>query len=167
MINTTQQILLRFALIAFTAVIIPLDTSFAQSESSNRKTYTQIAQNDRWTNQVRTQLIQASIAIGLVNYRMTHNPFIGDLGRRGQDDITLNLKRGTNYAIIGVCDNDCRDIDLQLYDDNGNLVASDTKDDDTPVVRITPRWNAQFTIRVIMSSCSNAPCRYGIGFFGK
>lgn len=167
MINTTSQILIRFALMASSVVTIPLSAGFAHAEISNSETHTRIAQNDRWTNQVRSQLIQASIAIGLVNYRMTHNPFIGDLGRRGQDDITLNLKRGTSYAIVGVCDNDCRDIDLALYDDNGNLVASDTRNDYTPVVRITPRWNAQFTIRVIMVSCSNAPCRYGIGAFGQ
>jgi hypothetical protein len=166
-INATSQILLRFALIACSIFTIPLGVFSASSETINSKTHTQIAQNDRWTNQVRTQLIQASMAIGLVNYRMTHNPFIGDLGRRGQDDITLNLRRGTSYAIVGVCDNDCRDIDLALYDDNGNLVASDTRDDFTPVIRITPRWNAQFTIRVTMVSCSNAPCRYGIGSFGK
>ena len=144
-----------------------LTESAVRAETYSNLPQTQIAQTDRWTTQVRTQLFRAALALGYGNYTMTHNPFIGDLGRRGQDDVTLNLRKGTSYAIVGVCDNDCRDIDIVLYDDNGNVVASDTKNDDTPVVTITPRWNAQFTIRVVMSSCSNAPCRYGVGAFGQ
>ncbi|MDX2256990.1 MAG: hypothetical protein NW214_15865 [Pseudanabaenaceae cyanobacterium bins.39] len=167
MTNPKSQILLRFALTVAALISIPLSADSVKAQMLENENRVLIAQNDKWTNQVRSQLVRASVAIGLVNYQMTHNPFIGDLGNRGKDDVTLNLRRGTSYAIVGVCDNDCRDIDLELYDDNGNLVASDTQNDDTPVIRITPRWNAEFTIRVVMASCSNSPCRYGIGTFGQ
>jgi hypothetical protein len=123
--------------------------------------------NDPWTRQVANQLIRAAEATGYRGYTLTHNPFIDALGRGGQDDITLSLSQGVSYAIIGVCDDDCRDIDLQLYDDNGNLVASDVERDDLPILKIVPRWSARFTIRVSMSRCANSPCRYGIGAFGR
>ncbi len=122
---------------------------------------------DRFTDQVGYQLIQAARAAGYGGYSLTHEPLIGDLGDGGEDVITLNLRRGVTYAILGVCDEDCRDIDLELYDDNGNLVSFDIETDDLPVVRVTPRWNARFVIRVYMANCSNAPCRYGVGAFGR
>jgi hypothetical protein len=146
---------------------ILLITDFARADRSSNEVDIQVAQTDRWTNQVRRQWLDAAQATGLRGYQMTHNPFIGQLGRRGETDITLNVRSGVSYTLIGVCDADCRDIDLKLYDDNGNLISSDTDRDDKPVIQFTPRWNARFTIRVIMASCSNAPCRFGIGSFGK
>jgi hypothetical protein len=164
-----SKILPSFAVIAslgFT-VAAQLPASAATLTPVNNEVDTQVAQTDRWTNQVRSQLLSLALAAGFDGNSLTHEPFIGDLGNGGEADITLNVRSGVSYAIVGVCDNDCRDMDLKLYDDNGNLISSDTQRDDTPLVRVTPRWNARFTIRVIMANCSNAPCRYGIGFFGK
>ncbi|WP_228051835.1 hypothetical protein [Sphaerospermopsis aphanizomenoides] len=161
------QALLKTVLLVSALTTIPSTASFARAEYSNNQTYAQIAQVDPYTSQIRDQLIRAALAAGFSGYTLTHDPFIGNLGRGGYDDITINLRSGVSYAIVGVCDSDCRDIDLKLYDDNGNLIVSDTENDDTPFVWVTPRWNARFTIRVIMPSCSNAPCRYGIGAFGK
>ncbi|WP_225977448.1 hypothetical protein [Nostoc sp. CENA543] len=142
-------------------------TDFARAEIPTSNTGVQIAQSDRYTRQIGVQLVRAAKAAGQGGLRLTHDPFVGDLGGNGEDDITVNLRKGVSYAIVGVCDEDCNDIDLKLYDDNGNLIASDTETDDNPVVTVSPRWNARFKIRVVMPKCSNAPCRYGIGVFGK
>lgn len=167
-LTNTRKVLVQSALmLSGLAGSVLLTANFASADHSNDETYTRIAQTDQWTNQVRAQLLGVALALGLDGYQMTHDPFIGDLGRGGEKDITVNVRAGVSYAIVGVCDNDCRDIDFELYDDNGNLMTSDTEYDDTPIVKFTPRWNARFTIRVIMVSCSNAPCRYGIGSFGK
>ncbi|NJK61098.1 MAG: hypothetical protein HC918_13870, partial [Oscillatoriales cyanobacterium SM2_1_8] len=118
---------------------------------------------DRWAQQVREQLLGAARLARTGGNRATHDPFIDELGNGGEDNISLNLQEGIEYLIVGVCDEDCSDLDLVLRDDNGNIVSSDTKDDDIPIVRITPRWNARFKVQVTMASCTNAPCRYGIG----
>jgi hypothetical protein len=122
---------------------------------------------DRFTDQIGVQLIEAAKHLGLEGYQLTHDPFIDELGSGREDDISITLDRGTSYAIVGVCDEDCNDIDLALYDDNGRLVASDVQKDDIPFIKVEPRWNARFTIRVLMPSCGNSPCRYGIGVMGK
>lgn len=153
--------------IMFLSSSICFTSNAARAEISAPRTGIQIAQSDRYTRQVRNQLIRASRAAGQGGLRLTHDPFVGDLGRGGDDYITINLKKGVSYAILGVCDEDCNDIDIELYDDNGNLIASDTEADDRPLVRVSPRWNARFRIKVLMPGCSNAPCRYGIGAFGN
>jgi len=123
---------------------------------------------NRFTDQVRLQLIQAAVALGLANnYTLTHNPYVDSLEDNGSDSLTLNLQAGTSYAIVGVCDEDCGDIDLRLYDAKGNFIDSDTHSDDNPVVTVTPRWTSNFKVQVKMASCSHSPCYYGVGAFGQ
>ncbi|PZO35304.1 MAG: hypothetical protein DCF17_18895 [Shackletoniella antarctica] len=60
-------------------------------------------------------------------------------------------------AVYAVCDDDCSDLDLFLYDaETGDLVASDTLEDAIPVV-IAP-YEGNFLIEVVMAGCSLEPC---------
>lgn len=157
----------RFWTLLATTGAIALSSLILGKEPAQSQTSIQVAQTDRWTRQVRDQLNQVARSARDRGATLTHDPYTGVLGNGGRDDINLNLRNGTTYAIVGVCDNDCRDIDLALYDDNGNLIASDTEQDSTPIVNVTPRWNARFRLRVSMPRCSSAPCAYGVGVFGR
>ena len=142
-----------------TALMIPLlnlslfPTSSVKAQRVENGVY-QMAQVDRWSSQVRRQLIKVAFAAGFGGYSMTHDPFVGSLDHRNYQDVTFNLKSGRSYRIFGVCDGDCRDIDLILSDD-------------TPMVTVTSGWNATFTVRASMISCSSSPCRYGLGAFAQ
>jgi hypothetical protein len=116
--------------------------------------------------QVGQQLILMSEQVGLEGYVLTHEPYLGQLEDNTQERITLELQGGVNYGIIGVCDRDCGDIDLELYDENGNLIDSDTLTDDIPIVEVTPNWDGPFILSIGMSSCAAPYCYYGIGTFG-
>ena len=121
-----------------------------------------------FTDQVRYQLLQAAIALGLSgNFELTHDPYVDALDDGDAEYITLTLRRGTTYGIVGVCDEDCRDIDLGIYDGNGNLIDSDIEYDDYPTVSVSPRWSGQYQLRVKMASCESSPCYYGVGVFGR
>lgn len=41
------------------------------------------------------------------------------------------------------------DIDMKVYDENGNLIDSDTAMDSTPICTWTPRWTGEFRIEII------------------
>lgn len=56
-------------------------------------------------------------------------------------------------SIYGECDRDCDDIDLKLYDSDGDLVDEDTLSDDVPTVEAP--YEGWFTIKVIMHSCTH------------
>ena len=45
------------------------------------------------------------------------------------------------------------DLDLQVFDENGNLVASDTDATDACLVSWTPKWTGNFTVKVINHGC--------------
>uniref|UniRef100_A0A8J6ZXF8 Uncharacterized protein n=1 Tax=Desmonostoc muscorum LEGE 12446 TaxID=1828758 RepID=A0A8J6ZXF8_DESMC len=127
-----------------------------------------VAFANRWVDSLRAQLIRTGVALDLGgNYELTHDPFVDQLSRNQSNYITINLRRGIDYGIVGVCDQDCRDIDLKLYDEDGNLIDSDINSDDKPAVRVRPRWSAQFKIKVTMARCRANYCYYGIGAFGR
>jgi hypothetical protein len=118
-------------------------------------------------NDVSEQLTRYAIASGLGGYTLTHEPMIDALDRDRSDYITLNLSAGTSYGIVGVCDRDCRDLDIALYDSRGNLIASDLGDDDIPAISINTNRSGTYRVRVDMASCNTRNCYYGIGVFGK
>ena len=127
-----------------------------------------VALAGRFTDQVRGQLMQAAISLGINNsYQLTHNPLVDDLSNNQSQTFNVNLRSGISYAFVGVCDEDCQDIDLRVYDENGNLVNSDTGADDYPLVKVSPRWSGQFQVKVTMANCTASTCYYGMGIFGR
>lgn len=73
----------------------------------------------------------------------------------------VNLVAGTPYRILGGCDNECSNLDIELIDSRGGVVASDMSPNDFPVVNFTPAANGSYIVRVLMQACSVAPCYAG------
>ena len=61
-------------------------------------------------------------------------------------NITLYGDETTQISLSGDGDTD---LDLYVYDENGNLIASDTGFSDQASVAIRPYWTGRFTIRVV------------------
>lgn len=89
----------------------------------------------------------------------------GRLAQGERDQLTIELDRGGAFSFLAVCDNDCTDIDLRVYDPSGKLVGEDVLLDDYPVVSFTASHSATYTVEVIMATCSVAPCYYAVGTF--
>jgi len=120
----------------------------------------------RYEDQIRDQLIMAARALGVGNYQY-QDSYIDRLDDNSEERLTFNLKKGMTYAIVGVCDEDCSDIDLELYDENGNSISVDRGSDDYPIVEVTPARTGQFSLEVDMYSCSASYCYYGISIFSQ
>lgn len=56
--------------------------------------------------------------------------------------------RGGELAIVTVIGDGDTDLDLYIYDENGNLVDSDTDYTDDCVCTWTPKWTGNFNIRI-------------------
>jgi hypothetical protein len=72
------------------------------------------------------------------------------LNEDGSYTVKTTLYSGNDYAIIGAGDSDVRDLDIELYDENFNLIDRDTQDDALPIVKVSPRWSGRFYIRATM-----------------
>jgi hypothetical protein len=89
----------------------------------------------------------------------------GALGAGESKTVTVNLKGASGYGIIGVCDTDCGDLNLNLINANGDEADSDVKDDDLPVVVTAD--SGSYTLKISMVKCKVAKCRYRIVAYGK
>lgn len=84
--------------------------------------------------------------------------FSGSLNQGQSRNYAVGLNANTSYMISAQCDQDCTDIDMWLYDENGNLIDEDTLDDDYPILEVSPIRSAEFQMRIQMFSCSIEPC---------
>jgi hypothetical protein len=75
---------------------------------------------------------------------------------------TVILEADVPVRFTGTCDRDCSDLDLVLFDEDGNEVAADRLYDNLPMVTVTPRWTGQFHVRVVMARCHVEPCAYAV-----
>ena len=125
------------------------------------------AQDNQWRTQVAGYLKRAAQSLSERGYEQTHETQVGSLADDDNDSFTLTLHAGTTYTLVGVCDNDCKDLDLVLYDADGDQVDSDVQADDVPIVQVTPSETMRYRVKVIMATCNTNPCWYGIGAYGK
>jgi hypothetical protein len=121
----------------------------------------------QWADQVSGYLATRANYYTDRGYDRTHEPEIGSLGDKDRESFNLTLHSGTTYAILAVCDNDCDDIDLKLFDSDDNLITSDVETDDYPLLKVDINRTQQYRVQVVMASCKTSPCWYGIGAYGK
>jgi hypothetical protein len=92
-------------------------------------------------------------------------PRSGTLEPGGEIDQSFGLTKGQGYAFVAVGDDNAKDVDLQLVDRNGEVVAEDNDEDKSAVVTFSPPQKARYYARVIMFDCEAEECEYGIGVY--
>jgi hypothetical protein len=69
---------------------------------------------NEWEVQVRRQLQRVALLLGLGDIVSTYDSYIGALNNNRYTDVAYTLHKGVSDALIGVCDEDCPDLDLKL-----------------------------------------------------
>lgn len=96
----------------------------------------------------------------------SRNYVIGRMANGSSDSWSFTLPGGTSYKIVGVCDNDCEDLDIRVSIGD-EVVAEDILDDDVPIVNFTAKGETRYSVRVTMATCKADPCFWGIAVFYK
>lgn len=125
------------------------------------------ALSGEYTDQVKVQLALIKLAGAADGWEESHNDKFDKLDDGESDSFSFTLHKGTSYKVISVCDNDCSDLDLTLYDENDNEISKDASTDSMPIVEASPKWTGKFSLKVKMYSCNSNPCYYGISILGK
>src|SRR5687768_16329712 len=124
-------------------------------------------ESDEWMQRVHAQLQEATTTVASEGYQPLGQTFTGDLNAGASQEHLLQLPAGAALLIVGVCDQDCTDLDLWLYSPTGQLLDSDIAVDAVPVVQLDSPTPGMYKVKVDMSTCSSAPCRYGIAIFTR
>jgi hypothetical protein len=120
----------------------------------------------RWDREVKAELRKAGKALEQQGYRLRGEPMLGTLNQGEVDSLWTGLRDGVAYALVGVCDSACTNLDLRLFDDASHELAA-ALEPGPPVLRVTPTQRTKYRLRVIMAACNHSPCRYSVGIFER
>ncbi len=69
--------------------------------------------------------------------------------------ITFNLYLSSSgeYLFVGGGDDDVKDLDIYVYDKDGNIVSKDNEDDANPMVNFSPSSSGVYEIKLKLISC--------------
>ena len=125
-----------------------------------------VAQN-QYQQQIANQMARWSPTFNQRGYNAIGQLMTGSINDDADVSVMVNLISGTQYVVAGVCDNDCSDVDLQVYSADGNKLGEDLDTDDTPVVSFTASYSGTYRVRVMMATCNTNPCYYGVQVFAS
>ena len=93
--------------------------------------------------------------------------FTGSAAKGSSNSHSVTLGAGEWYLVYAVCDQDCDDVDLFLYDPSGSLVASDSDvqaSDDFPTANagfdFEPTSSGTYRLEVKIYGCTASTCYY-------
>ncbi|MEQ1618571.1 MAG: toll/interleukin-1 receptor domain-containing protein [Terricaulis sp.] len=118
-------------------------------------------------NVILMQLQQAQMALSQQGFQVVGQPFSGSLAQGQTWNVPAELYMGVEYRVLGVCDADCGDLDLIMYDGAGAMLTQDTTVTSQPMVALRPGYNGNHVIQVQMYNCSTAPCYYALALYGR
>lgn len=120
-----------------------------------------------YQQQINDRLAAVAPTFTSRGYQQLTQPVSGSLEQGAVANVPINLEAGGEYSIVGVCDGDCGDLDLVLYDQNSVLISQDNAADATPIVSVAPQWSGPFTVQVVMHNCTVSPCFYALALYGR
>ena len=80
-------------------------------------------------------------------------PLIGKIKEKVEAPFTAKLSSNISYTILGVCDNNCSDLNLTLKNQKGKKIANDEKQDGIPVISFTPTEKSDYKITARPDNC--------------
>jgi hypothetical protein len=125
------------------------------------------AAQSRWQRQVQARGAQTSATLTAAGYAPLTARWSGALDNGEMASDTVTLSAGISYVLLGVCDDDCRALDLGLFAANGYEVDAAQRSGNAPIVRVTPRETARYRFTVRMTGCGMNPCWYGVRAFRR
>lgn len=120
-----------------------------------------------YQQQIRAQLARHSARILELGYVADREPVYGALNDDDSDQKAVTLRAGGRYVIIGVCDEDCSDVDLRLYAPNGAKIIEDIETDDYPTLQFTASAAGTYRLSVEMATCRQNPCYWGVQVYAR
>lgn len=114
----------------FSAAVLPrsrggladVDPRAPESSRSTDAQRTAEAALERVYESLDAQLTIVEGEVHRRGYRESHEVVFGFLDAGEKEDTRISLKAGLSYAFVAVCDDDCDDVDLALYDQAGRKV---------------------------------------------
>lgn len=119
---------------------------------------------EAWEQSVAIQLLRAAAIYADEGWSAREDRYFGYLDTEEVDGMSASLTPGS-YMAVAVCDDDCGDIDLAVFDEDEETIGSDFLVDAFPIVSFSVSRTGTYYFVASMAECSNEPCYFGIQLF--
>jgi len=126
-----------------------------------------MGQGNRWERQVETRFTQAGVTLLRNGYAPMTTTWRGALNNSETASDTITLAGGGSYVLLGVCDDDCGEIELQLFAANGYEIDASKGAGAAPIVHVTPPERTSYRLTIRMTGCGMNPCWYGVSMYRR
>ncbi len=124
---------------------------------------TEAAAQVSYQQQISAALRAAAGRVSLRSAQPDGQPLMGVLpGGKSDNTRFVELRAGVHYAIVGVCDDNCSDVDLRIFGPSGAKVAEDVQQNATPTLEFTAPAAGRYRLAIEMVACSANPCAWGV-----
>ncbi len=130
-------------------------------ELMNDETRAELDEMTPYMRQVAVRLVSYGAVLEESGWVLMNDRKVDSLEAGDVDSLEVSLDRGS-YLALGVCDDDCGDLDVYVLDADGEIVASDVLIDAEPMVEFKVHRRATFFVGASMESCAATDCLYSI-----
>lgn len=123
-----------------------------------------LADMGEYQKQATVRLLAFGIVLKDEGWQITDHEKNGTLGSDDVSALKVNLSPG-NYMAVGVCDDDCTDLDVYTFGPGDAELGRDIETDAEAVVTFTVSDAGQHVIGASMESCNAAVCAYRLQLF--
>jgi hypothetical protein len=93
-------------------------------------------------------------------------PLLGKVRNQVETPFRAILHPNVDYIFIGVCDENCQDLNLVLKDLNGQVMTFSKNPEGLPIIAFTPTSEGEYQIIASPGNCSiTEGCNFGMGIF--
>ena len=114
-----------------------------------------------YMRQVAVRLVSYSALLEESGWQLMDDRKVDSLESGSVDSLEVSLGTGS-YLALGVCDDDCGDLDVYVMDSKGDIVGSDVLVDAEPMVEFNVDQRATFFVGASMESCAATDCIYSL-----
>ncbi len=122
---------------------------------------------DPFARELAQRLARAESLLSERGYARAAGPFAGGLNAGEVRRVSITLRAGQDYRIVGVCESRCSDMDLRLFGPNGGPVAQDILTDAVPIIHVRPQATGAFEVETAMVRCNATPCWYAFNVYSR
>lgn len=127
----------------------------------------QVAVPEPYATQLARELARHEEDLDGRGFQRIGSPFTGGLATNEAQRFNMMLRAGLRYYVVGVCDADCRNLDMRLIDQHGNVITFDEMNGRSAVVSSQPRWTGPFSIEIVMRDCREGICYFAFAVYGQ
>lgn len=114
---------------------------------------------------VTAKLDTVTTALAASGFAPAGAPTIISIAADNSTEVQMQVQAGKGYVIVGICDENCGDLDLLVLKADGTTVGQDVAEDNAPLVTYVATENTTLRVRVSMAGCTAASCLAGAALY--